>query len=100
MSLLNRILKLESQFVQEKTRLIMPSGEIVTLTGRGDFILQLAGAMVKGVLTPEQKRQARLIGASTSIEEPGGGHMLELVRAWVNGPAECRPDLGGAGADE
>lgn len=55
-----------------------------TTEGRGDYVLDLFSSAFLGDRTPE----IELIAQSISSTEPGGGHMLDLVRAILNGPWE------------
>ena len=79
---LNRRLEaLERQLSSEATILVMPDGRTETL--RGDALDWFSRA-IRGDRTPE----IELIAQSISSVEPGGGQMIELARALLNGPAE------------
>jgi len=47
-------------------------------------VLDLVARSMSGDRTPELE----LIAQSISSTEPGGGHMIDLVRAFLNGPKE------------
>jgi hypothetical protein len=82
---LNRRLEaLERQLSSEATILVMPDGRTETL--RGDALDWFSRA-IRGDRTPE----IELIAQSKSSREPGGAHMIDLMRALLNGPAEDPP---------
>jgi hypothetical protein len=62
----------------------MPDGRIVTLPNRGGYLFNLVLRVLAGERTPEME----LIAQSISSTEPGGGHMLDLVQAMLNGPKD------------
>jgi hypothetical protein len=64
--------------------LLMPDGRTETLPGHNDYVLDLLGRAVRGDRTPEME----LIARSQSSTEPDGAHMIDLVRALLNGPTE------------
>ena len=73
----------------DPVELKMPDGRIETLPGCNDYVLDLVARTVRGDRTPEME----LIAQSISSAEPGGGHMIDLVRAFLNGPVDAvRPD--------
>jgi hypothetical protein len=76
-----RLEALERQFTSEPIVLLMPDGRTETL--RGD-VLDWFTRAIRGDRTPE----IELIAQSKSSTEPGGGKMIELARALLNGPAE------------
>jgi hypothetical protein len=83
-NLLRRLEALEKQISSEPIVLLMPDGRTETLPGHGDYVLDLLGRAVRGDRTPEMELNAR----SVSSAEPDGAHMVDLVRALLNGPAE------------
>ena len=89
-----RIETLEREFVREPATLTMPDGHTETIPGNGEHLLRLLGRVHRGA-TPEQAAQLDLIRRSVSSCEPGGGRMIELMRALLLGPAE-RPGCAGA----
>jgi hypothetical protein len=76
-----RLEALERQLTGEPILLLMPDGRTETL--RGD-VLDLFSRALRRDGTPE----IELIAQSISSVEPGGGQMIELARALLNGPAE------------
>jgi hypothetical protein len=48
------------------------------------FVLNLLWRAVRGERTPE----IRLVAQSISSTKPDGAHMIDLVRALLNGPVE------------
>jgi hypothetical protein len=84
MNLHRRLELLEKGFTGEPVLLKMPDGRTEKLQGRGDFLLDLVARSGRGDRTPELE----LIAQSISSTEPGGGHMIDLVRAFLNGPKD------------
>ena len=82
MNLHRRLELLEKRSTGEPVLLKMPDGRRETLQGRGDYLLDLVARSGRGERTPELE----LIAQSISSTEPGGGHMFDLVRAFLNGP--------------
>src|SRR5271169_1700907 len=85
--LYRRLELLEKRFTSEPIVLEMPDGRTETLRGRGDYVLDLFSRACRGVRTPE----IDLIAQSVSSAEPGGGRLLELARAILQGPREDTP---------
>jgi hypothetical protein len=84
-----RLEALEKQFTSEPILLKMPDGRIETLPGYNEYVLDLVARAGRGDRTPEMELIAQSIGSA----EPGGGHMIDLVRAFLNGQIEAvRPD--------
>jgi hypothetical protein len=79
-----RLEALEEQLTSEPIVLLMPNGRTETLSGQNDYVLDLLSRAVRGDRTPEME----LIARSTSSSEPGGAHMIDLVRALLNGSVE------------
>jgi hypothetical protein len=71
----------------------MPDGRIVTLPNRSGYLFDLALRALAGVRTPEME----LIAQSISSFEPGGGHLLDIVRAFW---PETEADTTDADSDE
>jgi len=65
--------------------LLMPDGRTETLPGHNDYVLNLLGRALGGERTPEMD----LVARSVSSTEPGDAHMIDLVRALLNGPVEA-----------
>lgn len=84
-----RIEALEKRNPSFPTYLTMADGSIVTIDGKGDYILGLLARSINDTgATPEQKRQLDLIRQSVGIEQKGGGLMCQLVRALMLGPRD------------
>ena len=81
-NLRRRLELLEKRITSEPILLQMPDGRIETLPGRGDYLLHLFSRACRGERTP----QIELIAQSVRSTEPGGAHMIDLVRAFLNGP--------------
>ena len=84
MNLRRRLDTLEKRLTSEPILLQMPDGRTERLSGRGDYVLDLFSRACRG----ERTAEIELIVQSISAIEPGGGHMLELVRAILDGPAK------------
>jgi hypothetical protein len=85
----NRIRALEARMVMEAVILRFPDGSTKEISGHGDFLLSLFAGLFGGAeLSPAKAAQLDLIRTSVAAEEPGGGHMVELMRCLLNGPAE------------
>jgi hypothetical protein len=65
--------------------LLMPDGRTEMLPGHNDYVLNLLGRALGGERTPEMD----LVARSVSSTEPGDAHMIDLVRALLNGPVEA-----------
>ena len=84
LNLRRRLDALEGQLTSEPILLLMPDGHIETLPGHNDYVLDLLSRAVRGDRTPEME----LVARSVSSIEPGGAHMIDLARAFLNGPVE------------
>jgi hypothetical protein len=83
-NLRRRLEALETQLTSEPILLLMPDGRMETLPGHNDYVLGLLGRAVRGDRTPEME----LVAQSISSAEPGAAHMIDLVRALLNGPID------------
>jgi len=81
-NLRRRLEALENQLTSEPIILLMPDGRMETLPGHSDYVINLLSRAVRGDRTPAMD----LIARSQSSTEPGGAHMIDLVRALLNGP--------------
>jgi hypothetical protein len=84
MNLRRRLELLEKRFASQPIVLRMPEGRTATLRGRGDYVEDLFRGACRRDATPEMK----LIAQSISSSEPGGGNLIGLARAFLNGPKE------------
>jgi hypothetical protein len=83
-----RIRALEARFHSDLTILHLPDGSVERICGPGDYLRDLfAGALGGAELTPAQAADLKLIRSAVRFEEPGGGHMFELIGAIMNSPA-------------
>jgi hypothetical protein len=60
----------------------MPDGRTETIPSRGEYMLNLFTCACDG----ERTREMELIAESISSTEPGGAHMVDLLRALLNSP--------------
>ena len=84
MNLKRRVETLERRLICDPATLFFADGTSAQIGGRGDYIVKLFAAAVRGERSP----QMELVARSVRSEEPGGGHMLDLARALLNGPVE------------
>jgi hypothetical protein len=84
MNIQRRLKLLEKRLISEPIVLQMPDGRTETLRGPRYYTLDLFKRAISGDRTPEME----LIAQCTSSIEPGGGRMIELVQAILNGPKE------------
>ena len=93
MRLEKRIHALESRLITDPVVLHFADGSTRKMCGRGDFLLSMAlGACGGADLSSGRATQLDLIRQSVAAQEPGGGHMIELLRI-VPGQAEERSSL-------
>ena len=84
-----RLDALEGKFIAEPTVLLMQDGSTVAINGHGDYLLELLGVSTGNKpISAEQARQLDLIRHCKSSKEPGGAHMVELIRCFLLGPVE------------
>lgn len=84
-----RIRKLESRFITEPMVLEFADGSTRELRGPKDFVMDLFAGICPGAnLTPQRAEQLELIRQSVCSREPGGAHMVELLRAILCSPSE------------
>jgi len=88
MNLHRRLEALEKRNLRDPIILQMPAGRIVTLPNRRGYLFNLVLRVLAGDRTPEME----LIAQSTSSFEPGGGHMLDIVRAFWPEPESDATD--------
>jgi hypothetical protein len=89
---LNRRLDaLENQLTSEPILLPMPDGRRETLPGHNDYVINLLSRAIREDRTPEME----LIAQSQSSTDLGGAHVIDLVRALLNGPTDIAPGTSG-----
>lgn len=71
-----RLERLEKHYLNDPILLQMPDRSLKTLNGRPNYLLGLMMRTLGGEQVPEMD----LIARSTSAEEPGGAHMVDLAR--------------------
>jgi hypothetical protein len=82
--LLRRIERLERGLGDEPILLLMPDGRTELLPGHNDYLLDLLSRTVRG----DRSLDLDLIARSVSSVEPDGAHMVDLMRALLNGPKQ------------
>jgi hypothetical protein len=84
-----RIRALEACMITDPVILHFADGNITEIRGQGDFLRDLfAKACSRAELSPVQTAQLDLIRKSVRSEEPGGGHMIELLNSILDAPVE------------
>ncbi len=84
-----RIRALESRMVVDPVVLYFSDGSTRRISGPSDFLLSLMlGAFAGANLSPTQSAQLDLIRQSVAAQEPGRGHMVELLKSLVDGTEE------------
>jgi hypothetical protein len=84
-----RLRALEARLSSEPVVLGFADGSTKEICGPRHFLLDLFCATRSGAdLSPVQAEQLDLIRQSVSAREPGGGHMVELVRLFADRPIE------------
>ncbi|HEY7334133.1 MAG TPA: hypothetical protein VH639_04555 [Bryobacteraceae bacterium] len=81
MKLEKRLRALEARMLSEPVILRFADGSTRELCGPRGFLLHLFVESSSEDLTPEQTSQLDLIRASVAAGEPGGGHIIDLLRA-------------------
>jgi hypothetical protein len=84
MNIKRRLELLEKRLISDPIVLQMADGRTETLRGPRHYAFELFRRAIAGDRTPEME----LIAQCTSSSEPGGGRMIELVQAFLNGPTE------------
>jgi hypothetical protein len=88
-----RIGQFESRLLASPVILRLPDGSTRTIRGWRFFLLGLMNAASRGTTrTPTQAEQLELIRQAEFAEEPGGGHMIELIKVLL-AAAEVDPSL-------
>jgi hypothetical protein len=89
MKLNKRLEALEAALINEPTLLRMPDSSVASIPGRGDHLLRLFDVAIGGeAISREQAAELDLIRQSTGSREPGGGHMVNLIRCFILGPTK------------
>jgi hypothetical protein len=90
MKLERRLKALEARLSAVPVILVFADGGTERITGPRSFLLDLfcASSHSGRDLSPTQAKQLDLIRRSVSAQEPGGGHMIELIRLSLNWRAE------------
>jgi hypothetical protein len=85
-----RLRALESKLITDPVILHFSDGSTRELHGSGEFVFRLfQGVLGTADLRPGQAAQLDLIRQCVGAEEPGGGHMIELLQCFLRGQAEA-----------
>jgi hypothetical protein len=85
-----RLRALEARLVSDPVLLYFGDGSKRELHGPGDFVLRLFRGVFGAEISPTHAGQLDLIRQSVRAEEPGGGHMIELLRCLLHARADVR----------
>ena len=89
MKLEGRIRALESRMLAHPVILLLEDGSTQELCGPKGFLMNLFCDVCRGAaLTSGQAEQLDLIRRSVAAQEPGGGHMVELIQCALHAQAE------------
>jgi hypothetical protein len=84
-----RALEIRMNTVAEPVTLYFADGSTSELHGGPGFVVSLLGCVFgKADSGSEEAFQLDLIRRSVASKEPCGAHMIDLIRAFLNGPAE------------
>lgn len=81
LSLKSRIQRIEAKMISEPVVLTFADGSNRELRGSRGFQLKLFAGLSGEQLDSQQAEQLDLIRRCASVEEPGGGHLIEMLRA-------------------
>jgi hypothetical protein len=84
MKIKKRIRALETRMTSGPVILHFGDGSTTEICGPRGFLLKLFPGIDSGDLDPVQAEQLDLICQSVASEEPGGGHMVDLLRALLH----------------
>jgi hypothetical protein len=94
MKLHRRLEALEKRLINEPTILTMPDGTTATISGDVDYLRQLLGSIFGDrLISSGQTKHLDLIRRSTESREPDGAHLIDLIRALLNSPADGSEQL-------
>lgn len=94
-----RLRALEARLTTEPVVLYFADGSKRELHGPGDLVVRLfRGVFGSADLGPAQTEQLDLIRESVSAEEPGGGHMIELLKCLLHARAFERDSVDPVGS--
>ena len=88
MRLERRLRALEARMSADPVILHFADGSTRNVNCRNDVLFSLFRNACGGNLSPEEAAQLDLIRQSVAADEPGGGHMIELLRALLAGSGE------------
>ena len=89
MSIEKRLRALENKLISDPVTLYLADGTTWELRGPKDLLLHLfLNASSGAAPTPGQAEQLDLIRRSVAAQEPGGGHMVELIQCALHAQAE------------
>ena len=89
MKLHRRLEALEKRLINEPTILTMPDGTTAIMNGDVDYLRHLLGGIFSNrPISSGQAKHLDLIRRSTESREPDGAHLIDLIRALLNSPAD------------
>jgi len=93
-----RLRALEARLITDPVILHFADGSKRELHGPGDFASRLFRGVFGADLSPAHSAQLDLIRQCVSSEEPGGGHMIELLKCLLHARAVARDSVDPVGS--
>jgi hypothetical protein len=88
MRLERRLRALEARVSADPLVLFFADGSTVKIGCRRDYLLDLfVGANDQANLSPQRAAHLELIFKSVGAKEPGGAHMVEVLKSVLDGPS-------------
>lgn len=88
MRLEKRIRAVETRKTPDPVVLYFEDGSTREICGRGDFLFELFQGICGEDISPSQAAHLALIRRAICVREPGGGHMVELMKSLIDEPVE------------
>ena len=82
-----RIRALEAKMSATPVILHFADGTTRAMCGRTDFLLDLLQSIGGEDVSPDHATHLELVRRSVGADEPGGGRMIEMLRALMHDPA-------------
>jgi len=88
-----RLRALEARLITDPVILHFADGSKRELHGPGDFASRLFHGVFGADVSPAHAAQLELIRECVGSEEPGGGHMIELLRCLLHARTDARDSV-------
>jgi hypothetical protein len=80
-----RVRALEDRMIADPVVLLFADGSTTEIPGGDSLVNLVFDTCLDGDLTSTQTKQLELVRRCLGSTEPGGGHMIDLVRCFLNG---------------